>query len=274
MTTLLSAVKFKGPCLTSGKESEIEIKPGAKGSGIIFKSANTSEQFSATTNFVLDTTHAVTIGTPSFYVKVAEHLMAALALSRIADAEIIVNSDEIPVGDGSAKVFYDLIKSAGIEPALNKTQYRLNNFLNYTHKHTSITAIPAEALRITYVVNYNNSPFANSWYKWESSVDKIEDIISARTFGYMKDLPVYQSMGLALGVTRDNTIGLNDDGTMTTELRYDNEPVRHKVLDLIGDLYLGGINPLDLKAHIIAIECGHEQHLQISKLLKDNTSLQ
>lgn len=273
MTTVINPVKYSGVCLTSGKISEIEIKPGEKGQGIVFVNAKTGESFVAGIDTVLDTSHTVTLGRPTFHVKVVEHLMAAFALSFVSDITILIDGDEVPIGDGSAKVFYELIQEAGIATDEDAGQYRLNQPFSYVHEHTSISAFPSDSFRVSYAVNYVNSPFAYSWYKWETKNDTVNDIISARTFGYVKDLATFQAMGLALGVTRENTVGLNDDGTFTTKLRYSNEPVRHKIIDVIGDLVLSGINPLNLNAHVVVIECGHTQHSKLARFLKDNVSL-
>ncbi|MGD9580497.1 MAG: UDP-3-O-acyl-N-acetylglucosamine deacetylase [Vampirovibrionia bacterium] len=273
MTTLLKNVSYSGICLTSGKNSEIEIKPGDKGQGIIFQNANTGESFKANIDNALDTSHAVTLGKPSFHVKVVEHLLAAISLAQVTDITIVVNGDEIPIADGSSKVYYELIQQAGLDTEPSENKYTLNNPFYHSSEHTSISAYASDSFRITYAVNYVNSPFNYSWYKWETKTDTINDIVAARTFGYVKDLSTFQSMGLALGVTRENTIGLNDDGTFTTKLRYNNEPIRHKILDIIGDLTLSGINPLNLNAHIIVIECGHTQHCKLARFLKDNVSL-
>lgn len=267
MATTFESVKFAGPCLMTGKDSEITIQKGTPNSGIVFISSETGEKFPAIVDRVINTTHMVVLGSPSFNIKLAEHLMAALALLNITDVEIRVKGNEIPVGDGSSKVFYDLLKESFGQTAITE-KTNLTETLFYTHNHTSITALPAESFRITYAVNFPGSPFAYSWYKWEAEKDKPEDIIDARTFGYVRDLPAYQAQGFALGVTKDNTIGLNDDGTLTTELRHSNEPVRHKILDLIGDLYLSGINPLSINAHIIAVESGHFQHIQLAKMIE------
>ena len=102
-------------------------------------------------------------------------------------------------------------------------------------------------------------------YNWTID-DSYFEIYEARTFGYLKDLERFQEAGLALGVSIDNTVGLTETG-YTTELRSKFEPIKHKILDLIGDLYLSGINPLDLKAHIVAREAGHRIHVEFAKIL-------
>jgi UDP-3-O-acyl-N-acetylglucosamine deacetylase len=265
---VLKSIKYSGKGLMSGQITEFEIKPGPINSGINFVNAQTGEVLPATTDHILDTTHMVVLGTPHFNVRLAEHLMAALAFTSTTDIEIHITGNEIPAADGSAIDFYNLLKEHYSTTTNNDILFSLPETISFQHEHTSIIAIPAESLRITYNVNYPGSPFAKKWYCWEKGKNSPEDIISARTFGYTKDLPLYQSQGFALGVTKDNTIGFNEDGSFTTELRMPDEPIRHKVLDIIGDLYLSGINPLSIKAHIIAIECGHFQHIELARRIK------
>ena len=269
MTTTHKSVKYKGNCLMFGKESQIEIRPSENNTGITFINEQTGEKVVASVDNIIDTTHMIVLGTPSFNIRLAEHLMAALALNFTSGVEISITGNEVPAGDGSAKEFYKLINPIFYRFNYNDQRFNLPEPLYYTHKHTSISALPSDNFRISYCVNYPESPFEQKWYKWQADQNCIEDIISARTFGYVKELPLYQSQGYALGVTRENTIGINDDGTLTNSLRYPDEPVRHKVLDLIGDLYLAGINPLQLNAHIIAIECGHYQHVELARRIKN-----
>ena len=98
--------------------------------------------------------------------------------------------------------------------------------------------------------------------------ENLNEIIEARTFGYLSDLEKFQAMGYSKGVTIDNTVGLKDDGTYTVPLRSEFEPVKHKILDIIGDLYLTGYNPLKMRANILVKEAGHGYHIQCAKLLK------
>ena len=98
--------------------------------------------------------------------------------------------------------------------------------------------------------------------------ENLEEIIEARTFGYLKDLETFQKMGYSKGVTIENTVGLTDDG-YTTELRSEFEPIKHKILDIIGDLYLTGTNPLKLNAKILVKEAGHFLHTECAKIVKE-----
>jgi UDP-3-O-[3-hydroxymyristoyl] N-acetylglucosamine deacetylase len=121
-------------------------------------------------------------------------------------------------------------------------------------------------LFISYAVNYNHPELTQTWVNYNSK-DK-EEIIEARTFGFYKDLKKFQMLGFAQGVTQENTVGLMDEG-FTTTLRSDKEPVKHKLLDLVGDLRLTGVNPLNMKVQILAKEAGHAVHVKVAKILKE-----
>jgi len=270
MHSVSKALKYTGKCLMSGKESTIEIVPNSSNEGIVFVDKNSGVTIKATVYSVIDTSHSVTIGNNKFKVSLIEHLMASLALNNVNNAEIFTDGHEMPIGDGSALEFSRMLSSINEESKKTTKQYKLLKPVFFNHKHTNISAIPSENFRITYAVNFPGTNFEKSWYSWDSNKNNISEIISARTFGYTKDLELYQSQGYALGVDINNTVGFNNDGSTTTELRYPDEPVRHKVLDLIGDLFLTGINPLNVNMHVIAIECGHFQHIEFAKLLKEH----
>ena len=125
--------------------------------------------------------------------------------------------------------------------------------------------LPDKELNITYSVNYEHPDLVKRWVSLD--LKNIQEIIEARTFGFYKDLKKYQMLGFAKGVTIDNTVGLKDFG-YTTELRSKDEPIKHKVLDLLGDLYLTGVSPLNLRAQILVKEAGHAVHCKVAQQLK------
>ena len=124
--------------------------------------------------------------------------------------------------------------------------------------------MPSDELYISYAVNYDHKDLTRRWVAYKNQ----NEIIEARTFGFYKDLKKFQMLGFAQGVTAENTLGLTDDG-YTSNPRSENEPIKHKILDLIGDLYLTGVNPLNLKCQILAKEAGHAVHVKAAKILKD-----
>jgi UDP-3-O-[3-hydroxymyristoyl] N-acetylglucosamine deacetylase len=137
----------------------------------------------------------------------------------------------------------------------------------FNKDNSSIVLMPSESkTTITYAVNFNHPDLRNRWVNLDQDKNTME-IVEARTFGYLKDLERFQAAGYSKGVTIENTVGLTDDG-YTTTLRSEFEPAKHKILDIIGDLYLTGYNPLDLNANIIVKEAGHGYHSQVAKILK------
>ena len=130
---------------------------------------------------------------------------------------------------------------------------------------TSLVILPDKDLRITYAVNYDHPDLRNRWVTMDNK--NLDEIIEARTFGFYKDLKKFQMLGFAKGVTIDNTVGLKDVG-FTTELRSADEPIKHKILDLIGDLYLTGVSPLNMRAQILVKEAGHAVHTKVAQILK------
>ena len=125
--------------------------------------------------------------------------------------------------------------------------------------------MPSDNLRLTYGVNYNHNDLRNRWV----TLDKTDEVIEARTFGYLKELETMQKMGYGRGANIENTLGLTEENGYTSELRSEFEPIKHKMLDLIGDFYLIGCNVLNLKAEIIVKEAGHSVHVNTAKMLAD-----
>jgi UDP-3-O-[3-hydroxymyristoyl] N-acetylglucosamine deacetylase len=191
--------------------------------------------------------------------------MAACALAGIDSLDVCLEGAEVPILDGSAKGWFDVFQKAGIEQAASESII-FDRPLAYAEGNTIISLVPSDKLTISYLVNFDHSELKNCWINWDFDGDNTE-IIEARTFGYLKDLEKFHKAGLALGANIDNTVGLTEDG-YTVALRSALEPIKHKILDIIGDLYLTGLNPLDFKAQIIAKEAGHRSHVEFAKLLR------
>ena len=263
MGTIKKQVEIIGNGLMKNKPCKVTFFPSNEGKIRYFVKGE--EYFEANVDNVLSTDHCVTLGNKKAKAMLEEHLSAALAFCGIDSIDICLDEYEIPALDGSAKQWVELFRQAGIEKSKPK-YYTVTEPVYYLNGKTSLVILPNDELFISYAVNYNHKDLTQRWVNYNPK--NPDEIIEARTFGFYKDLKKFQMLGFAKGVTIDNTVGLTDEG-YTTQLRSENEPIKHKILDLIGDLYLTGINPLNLKAQILVKEAGHAVHVKVAKILKD-----
>lgn len=266
MITLKKEVSITGNGLMKNKPCTITFKPSKEGKIRYFVKDNAP--FEASVENLISTDHCVTLGKDKSRVMLEEHLSAALALCEIDSVDIYMSEEEVPILDGSSKQWIELFKSAGIDkPLLYKPKkYTVSEPVYYLNGKTSLVILPDKELFISYAVNYDHPDLKNRWVNLD--LKNLKEIQEARTFGYYKDLKKYQLLGFAQGVTKENTVGMLEEG-FTTELRSEYEPVKHKILDLLGDLYLTGVNPLNMKAQILVKEAGHAVHLKTAKILKE-----
>jgi len=261
MNTLVNEAKITSTALMSGVTTEVSVFPSSK-HGIRF--FLNGMQIDACLENVVSTEHCTVLAHSGAKVMLVEHFMAALAFCGIDSLDVCLNNFELPILDGSSREWVNFFKSAGIKPSAKK-QYALKEPVFYQEGKSYVALFPSSEFSLTYAVNYNHPDLVN---KWHSVKDDFDEVIEARTFGFLKDLETLQNAGFAKGVTIDNTLGLTDDG-YTVPLRSENEPVKHKILDIIGDFNLTGINPLNLNATVFAKEAGHTIHVKCAKLLKD-----
>lgn len=272
MVTIKQEIKTSGNSLMKNRMCEVVIKPSRGGNIRIFsKGADTP--FNVCIENLYSTDHCVTLcskdkrtllGDYKYKVMLCEHFIAACAICGIDSIDVYLSETEMPIFDGSSKVWVELFKQAGID-GKNNDIYTVSEPVYYLNGKTSMVILPDKENRITYAVNYEHPDLHNRWVTLNP--DNLNEIIEARTFGFYKDLKKYQALGFARGVTIDNTVGLKDIG-YTTELRSENEPIKHKILDLIGDLYLTGVSPLNLRAQILVKEAGHAVHAKVAQILK------
>lgn len=267
MVTLKKEVKLVGNGLMKNKPCEVTLFPS--NSGQIRYFVKDKDSFTADVDHVLATDHCVVMGTKKARTMLTEHLSAALAFCHIDSVDICMTEEEVPALDGSSLKWVEAIKEVGTDkPFFAKDKfYTVKEPVYYLNGKTSLVILPSDNLFISYAVNYNHSDLTRRFVNYNPK-NKYE-IIEARTFGFYHDLKKYQMLGFAQGVTQENTVGLTDDCGYTTELRSEHEPIKHKILDLIGDLYLTGVNPLNMRCQILAKEAGHAVHVKVAKMLKD-----
>ena len=267
MITLKKEIKISGNGLMKNKTCDVTLFPS--NSGKIRYFVKDKDSFIANTDSVLATDHCVVLGTNKVRAMLTEHLTAALAFCHIDSVDICMSEEEVPILDGSSRIWVEEIKKAGTTKKMfeKEKQYTVSEPVYYLNGKTSLVILPSDNLFISYAVNYDQPDLKGKFVNYNPK--NKEEIIEARTFGFYRDLKKFQMLGFAQGVTAENTLGFMDDGSYSTPLRSELEPIKHKVLDLIGDLYLTGFNPLDLKCQILVKEAGHTVHVKTAKMLKD-----
>ena len=253
-----------GTGLHSGKKVRLAIHPAPAGSGIFFVRTDSSRQaiIPARYDMVGDTTLATTLSDGRTSISPIEHLMAALRGLGIDNARITVDNPEIPIMDGSAWPFVEVLRQAGRsrQNALRK-YLRITKPVEHSAGGKTMRAEPGKGFHISCSINFDAALIQEQQYS--SSITRnifIKDIAKARTFGYVEQVEELWKRGLALGGSLDNVVAIHwNRRTILNEggLRYQDEFIRHKMLDIIGDAALAGAPIL---GHIIADRSGHSLH--------------
>lgn len=269
--TLSKMVSCTGVGLHSGNEIHLSIKPAPENAGIRFyrTDLNDKKGVPAHMDKVVDTRLATTIADAQVMVSTTEHLMAALQGYGVDNADIELDGAEVPIMDGSAGPFMLLLKRAGLKKQkAMRHVLRITKEIVFTAGDTEITILPYDGFKVSGEINFDNSIINNQSYSIELSPENFsEEISQARTFGYVEQVEELWANGLAQGGNLDNVIAIHWDRTTILNdggLRFSDEFIRHKVLDLIGDLALMGCPIL---GHIIAKRAGHAQHLAFMQTL-------
>lgn len=200
-------------------------------------------------------------------VRTVEHLLAALAGSGVDDACIEIDGSEVPLLDGSALAWIQAIQEVGIveSQAPLSSPLVVQEPIWVNQDDAFVAAFPAPMTRFTYGIDFENPAIGNQWYSWTpEQEDFAEAIAPARTFGLANQVDQLRDRGLIKGGSLENALVCGDQGWLNPPLRFANEPVRHKLLDLVGDLSLLGKFPV---AHILAYKASHTLHIQLARLL-------
>jgi UDP-3-O-[3-hydroxymyristoyl] N-acetylglucosamine deacetylase len=204
-----------------------------------------------------------------------EHLLAALAASGVDNACIEIDGQEVPLLDGSALTWVRTIQEVGIvesEHPQNSSHLSplaspivIEEPIWVCRDDTFVAALPAPMTRFTYGIDFDNPAIGNQWYSWTPEQEHFADAIApARTFGLANQVDQLRDRGLIKGGSLENALVCGDQGWLNPPLRFSNEPVRHKLLDLVGDLSLLGKFPV---AHFLAYKASHNLHIQLARLL-------
>jgi UDP-3-O-[3-hydroxymyristoyl] N-acetylglucosamine deacetylase len=245
--TLKTTVQATGVGLHTGEKVDLTLRPAPANSGIVFRRVDLAVpvDIQAEAHAVHDTRLSTCLESNGARVATVEHLMSALAGLGIDNVVIDISSPELPIMDGSAGTFVFLIQSAGIvEQAAAKKFIRIKKPIEVKDGDKWVRFDPFNGYKLNFTINFAHPVFANT--KQNITVDLgensyIKEVSRARTFGFMQEVEYMRSQGLALGGNLDNAIVMDEYRVINPDgLRFDDEFVKHKVLDAIGDLYLLG----------------------------------
>ena len=275
-TTLEQPFELSGVGLHSGMTTRVRVLPANPGEGRYFVRVDLPGKpaIPAGVETVGQTTLSTELATPEAKVRTVEHLLAALFGSGVDNARIEINAAEVPLMDGSAAEWVRAIAQAGIlslspDSLTSSPPHPLTAPIFIQEEDSFVAALPSSEIRFTYGIDFDYSAIGNQWHSWSpSSVSFAEAIAPARTFGFAEQIEQLQQAGLIKGGSLENALVCTHQGWLNPPLRFSNEPVRQKLLDLVGDIsLLGSKLPV---AHFLAYKASHKLHVQLAKAISNS----
>ena len=266
--TLAGSIQCDGIGLHSGKPVSLRLMPAPPDSGVRFVRTDLpgQPQVAARAELVTSVLRATTLTEGDVTVYTIEHLLSALHMLGVDNCLVEMDAPEPPVMDGSAKDFADLILQAGrVAQAAERKEVRLQEAVTVREPDRFIVILPYEGLRVSYT-SVNPHPLLGVQYI-DLELDEesfLREIAPARTIGFLHEVEALKAKGLGLGGTLENVVVYSEDAVLTP-LRYPDELVRHKVLDILGDLFLAG----PIRGHIIAVKSSHALNTALAKQIVD-----
>lgn len=268
--TIRQPVSVSGVGLHSGVAVNLRILPASPGSGIVFRRTDLDGfEIEANCRNVAKVSYATSLMKKGVLISTTEHLLSACVGVGLDNAIIELDNLELPLLDGSAKPFVDLILDAGLRRQRRaRTYYRIRRELELVEGNKFIGVYPGDGYSVSYAIDFPHPLIGKETFEVELSDGHYQrEIAPARTFGFKHEEKQMRNMGLIRGATMENCIVLTPDSVLNGPLRYSDEFVRHKVLDLIGDLALLGRR---IVGRVVANRAGHAMHTAlVSRLLKD-----
>lgn len=274
-STLASEFELSGIGLHSGEQTHVRVLPATVGEGRYFVRTDLpgAPIIPATVQAVSQTALSTELtGASDAQIRTVEHLLAALAGMGVDNARIEVDGPEVPLLDGSALVWVEAIAHTGLvaqelvhPPATNRQLSPIENPVWVRHGDAFVAALPAAETRFSYGIDFDEPAIGNQWYSWCPEAESFASAIApARTFGLARQVDQLRQAGLIKGGSLENALVCDRSGWLNPPLRFTNEPVRHKILDLVGDLSLLGTWPT---AHYLAYKASHNLHVKLGLAL-------
>lgn len=274
--TLAGEATAQGVGLHLGQQTTVRLMPTEPGDGRYFVRTDLpgTKRIAADVANVIKTQLSTELGVGDAQVRTVEHLLSALVALEIDNVRIEIDAPELPLLDGSAKEWMALLMPVGVKlQAAERIRHSaIAQPISVQSDDALVTAFPSSELRFTYGIDFDLAAIGNQWHSWSpASPSKTDqagsfaaEIAPARTFGLAHQIDYLRSQGLIKGGSLENALVCGTDGWVNPPLRFDNEPARHKLLDLIGDLSLLGDIP---QAHYIAYKASHALHVALAKKL-------
>jgi UDP-3-O-[3-hydroxymyristoyl] N-acetylglucosamine deacetylase len=268
--TIRKSVTVDGIGLHSGKPTRVVLSPAPADTGVVFRVAG--ETIPAAPESVVDSHFATTVGKNGARLQTVEHLMAAVTGLGIDNVDVLVDGPEIPAGDGSAKPFVSVLNSAGrTEQNAKRRPLHIPFPVRVGTDNRWLMIVPSDRFRISYTLDHEHPAIGTQTLSYvPGERGFIEDFAPARTYGFLKDIGVMRKNGLARGGSLDNAVVVGKRGPING-LRFRDEFVRHKVLDLIGDLGLLG---RPVVGHVIGRNAGHDLNFQLAVAIQRAVGLE
>jgi UDP-3-O-[3-hydroxymyristoyl] N-acetylglucosamine deacetylase len=267
--TLKTPASCAGVGLHSGARVQMTLRPAPAGSGIVFVRTDTPSptEIPARAEFVVETAYATSLGLGQVRIGTVEHLLAAFSGLGIDNARVELNGPEVPIMDGSAAPFVYLIRTAGIELQRKFKRFLLvRKTLEVSEGDKRAQISPARQFSIDCTIDFDHPLISDQSLHIDFSDRAFyREVCRARTFGFLRDVEQLKRHGLALGGTLENAIVIDDFNILNPDgLRYSDEFVRHKVLDIVGDLALCGMPVI---GHVTSVKSGHALNHRLLKRL-------
>ena len=271
--TIKKEVHFSGQALHSGKNINLRLLPAAADRGIVFHRVdiNSVPRIKARPENVITGKRCTTIGIKKnnklYWVQTIEHLMAACWGLGIDNLLVEVDGSEIPIIDGSAFSFVKLLMQAGIKILKkNRKTIVIKNSFRINRGKKCLLIFPYPGFKISFILDYDHPVIGTQFFEFEKGKNSfIEDLSRARTFGFMREVKELQKNNLAQGGSLENVLLIGRDSVIN-ELRFADEPVRHKIIDVIGDMMLNGY----LTGHLICIRSGHSLNIELANKIQSS----
>ena len=270
--TIRSAVGCSGIGLHSGAPVSMRILPAPPGTGIVFRRTDLDGfEIEAISRNVARVSYATSLMKKGVLISTTEHLLSAFIGVGIDNAIIELDNLELPILDGSAQPFVEMMQKAGIRRQRRPRKYlKIRREMELREGDKFIAVYPADTYAVSYAINFPHPLIGKERFEVTlSNGSYLRNIAAARTFGSREDEQAMRNMGLIRGASRENCIVLTRDGIENGPLRFEDEFVRHKVLDLVGDLALLGKQIL---GNVVADRAGHAMHTAlVSRILRDKS---